>query len=400
MAPVDDEAFRAEARDWLAAHAPATRARLDAASTDRERFEASRAWQRALFDGGWAGITWPVEHGGRSGTPRQASIFAEEQAQFRVSSGFVASTVGMVGPTLLRFGSDAQRARYLKPLLRADEVWCQLFSEPVAGSDLANLATRAERDGDDFVVNGQKVWTSNAHLCDFAILLARTDLDAPKHRGISFFVVDLHTRGIEVRPLRQITGAAHFNEVFLTDVRVPLENVVGEIDGGWAPARAVLAHEASVIGGGNAAALGYAALASLARALDRAHEPVVRQRLALAFTREQILQYMKQRVQHSLRAGGRPDIDGSVMKVLWSEARRERAELGVYLLGGAGALDGEWPTQLLEQFTGTIGGGTNEVHRTMIGERVLGLPPEPRVDREQSYRELSSRSGAPATTRG
>jgi alkylation response protein AidB-like acyl-CoA dehydrogenase len=320
-------------------------------------------------------------------------MFAEEQSRCAVSAGFVASTIGMVGPVLLRYGNDAQRERYLRPLLRADEAWCQLFSEPSAGSDLANLATRAERHGDEFVVNGQKVWTSNAHLCDFAILLVRTNPDAPKHRGITFLLVDLRTPGVEVRPLRQITGAAHFNEVFLTEVRVPLENVVGEIDAGWAPARAVLAHEASVIGSGNPAATGYTALLTLARELDRTHESVVRQRLALAFTREQMLGYMQQRMQQSVRAGGRPDIDGSVMKVLWSEARRERAELGVALLGGAGALAGTWTTQLLEQFTGTIGGGTNEVHRTMIGERVLGLPAEPRVDREQSYRELATARG-------
>jgi alkylation response protein AidB-like acyl-CoA dehydrogenase len=387
------EAFRAEVRDWLAEHVPLWRARCGAAVDDRDHFDSGRAWQRELFDGGWAGITWPVEYGGRAGSAAQATIFAEEQGRWAVSAGFVASTIGMVGPVLLRYGNDAQRARYLRPLLRADETWCQLFSEPSAGSDLANLATRADRHGDEFIINGQKVWTSNAHLCDMAILLVRTNPDAPKHRGITFLLVDLRTPGIEVRPLRQITGAAHFNEVFLTDVRVPLENVVGEIDGGWAPARAVLAHEASVIGAGNAAAAGYAALLALARELDRAHEMVVRQRLARAFTRERILQYMKQRIQQSLRDGGRPDIDGSVMKVLWSEARRERAELGVALLGGAGALDGDWTTQLLEQFTGTIGGGTNEVHRTMIGERVLGLPPEPRVDRERSYRELVTARG-------
>jgi acyl-CoA dehydrogenase len=386
-----DEAFRAEARAWLAEHAPAMRQRLDAAATDRDRFAASRAWQRALFDGGWAGITWPAEYGGRGGTARQASIFAEEQTQLRVSAGFVASTVGMVGPTLLRFGTDVQRARYLRPLLRADEVWCQLFSEPVAGSDLANLATRADRDGDSFVVNGQKVWTSNAHLCDFAILLARTDLDAPKHRGITFFVVDLRTPGVEVRPLRQITGAAHFNEVFLTDVRIPAENVVGEVNGGWGPARTVLAHEASVIGGGNAAAAGCAALIDLARERGSNTDPLVRQHLALAYSREAIQGYLKERLQASVRAGGAPAIDGSVMKVLWSEARRERAEIGVALLGAGGALHDDWPFALLEQFGGTIGGGTSEVHRTMIGERVLGLPAEPRVDRDVSYRELVSR---------
>jgi alkylation response protein AidB-like acyl-CoA dehydrogenase len=391
MGFVDEETFRAEARAWLADHAPATRAQLDAAATDRERFDASRAWQRTLFDGGWAGITWPIEYGGRGGTARQASIFAEEQTRFRVSSGFVASTVGMVGPTLLRFGSDEQKDRYLRPLLRADEVWCQLFSEPVAGSDLANLATRAERDGDHFVVNGQKVWTSNAHLCDFAILLARTDLDAPKHRGISFFVVDLHTPGIEVRPLRQITGAAHFNEVFLTDVRIPVENVVGEVDAGWGPARTVLAHEASGIGGGNAAAAGCAALIELARSTGGNTDPLLRQRLARAYSKEAIQGYLKERLQASMQAGSAPAIDGSVMKVLWAEARRERAEIGVALLGAGGALHADWPFALLEQFGGTIGGGTSEVHRNMIGERVLGLPAEPRVDRDATYRELATR---------
>ena len=383
-----DPAFRAEAAAWLARHAPALRARLDAASNDRARFDAGRAWQRELFDDRWAGISWPIEYGGRGATPAQAAIFAEEQARFSVSSGFVGSTIGMVGPALMRYGNEAQRVRYLKPLLRADETWCQLFSEPSAGSDLANLSTRADRHGDELVVNGQKVWTSNAHLCDFAILLARTNLDVPKHLGISFLLLDLRAPGVEIRPLRQITGAAHFNEVFLTDVRVPVENVVGDIDGGWAPARMVLAHEASVIGGGNAAALGYDALLDLVRERGCGRDPIVRQRLAHAYTCEQILRYMKNRVQQSVRSGSRPEIDGSVMKVLWSEARSARAELGVALLGAAGALCGEWPIQLLEQFVGTIGGGTNEVHRTMIGERVLGLPPEPRVDRDVPYREL------------
>jgi alkylation response protein AidB-like acyl-CoA dehydrogenase len=234
-------------------------------------------------------------------------------------------------------------------------------------------------------VNGQKVWTSNAHLCDFAILLARTNVDAPKHRGITFFVVDLRSAGVEVRPLRQITGAAHFNEVFLTDVRIPVHNVVGEIDHGWAPARAVLAHEASVIGGGNAAGRNYGDLATLARAVDRGDDPLVRQLLAWAYTREEILRYLKARLQASAT------IDGSVMKVLWSETRRARALTAVALLGARGGLLDEWPLELLEQYAGTIGGGTNEIHRTMIGERVLGLPPEARVDREVSYRELAAR---------
>jgi alkylation response protein AidB-like acyl-CoA dehydrogenase len=379
-----DQVFLAEAVAWLETHAPAMRARLDAAMSDRERFDAGRAWQRELFDGGWAGIAWPAEYGGRGGSPEQAAIFAREQARVAVSSGFVASTIGMVGPVLLRYGSAEQRARYVRPLLRADETWCQLFSEPSAGSDLANLATRADREGDEFVVNGQKVWTSNAHLCDFAILLARTNANVPKHRGITFLLLDLRTPGVDVRPLRQITGAAHFNEVFLTDVRIPVENVVGETDKGWMPARSVLAHEASVIGGGNSAARGYAALVALAAHVERRNDPIMRQGLARAYIREEILRYLKMRLQSSAV------IDGSILKVLWSETRRERALAGVALLGAAGALLDEWQLELLEQFAGTIGGGTNEIHRTMIGERVLGLPPEPRVDRDVSYRDLAA----------
>jgi alkylation response protein AidB-like acyl-CoA dehydrogenase len=388
-----DESFRAEAAGWLDAQVPAMRARLAAATNDRAQFEANRDWQRALFDAHWAGVAWPEKFGGRGETPARAAIFAHEQQRCGVSAGFVASTIGMVGPALLRYGSVTQQERYLRPLLRGDEAWCQLFSEPGAGSDLASLATRARREGDELVVTGQKVWTSSAHLCDFAILLARTNVEAPKHRGISFLILDLRTPGIDIRPLRQITGASHFNEVFLTDVRIPVENVVGDIDNGWTVARAVLAHEASVIGGGNAAGTACSELVALARRVGRAHEPVVRQRLASAYTSEQILDYLKQRVKAASGSGGGQGVDGSVMKVLWSEARRARAELGVALLGAGGALIDHWPIQLLEQFSSTIGGGTNEVHRTMIGERVLGLPAEARVDRDVSYRELAARRG-------
>jgi acyl-CoA dehydrogenase len=285
----------------------------------------------------------------------------------------------MVGPLLMEHGTDEQRGRFLRPLLRADEAWCQLFSEPGAGSDLAGLVTRAERDGDEFVVNGLKVWTSGARYCDWAILLARTNRDAPKHRGITFFLVDLSTPGIDIRPLRQITGTAHFNEVFLTDVRIPAANIVGALDSGWGPARTVLAHEATVIGTSSGVDDANA-LISLARELHLACRPVVRQRLAQVFIRERVLQYMQDRVLASVRDRRQSPVDGSVLKVFWSEARAERAEVGVDLLGPAGALEGAWPTHLLNRFWATIGGGTSEMHRTMIGERVLGLPPEPRTD--------------------
>jgi acyl-CoA dehydrogenase len=315
-------------------------------------------------------------------------IFGEEQSEFDVTSGFLASTIGMVGPVLMASGTDEQRTRFLRPLLRGDEAWCQLFSEPDAGSDLANLSTRAERDGDEFVVNGQKVWTSNAHRCDWAILLARTSPDAPKHRGITFFVLDLRTPGLDIRPLRQITGTAHFNEVFLSDVRIPASNVVGAVDRGWEPARRVLGHEAVVIGGAQTAD-GTDALVHLTQSLDRAGERLVRQRLARVYSQERVLDHMRNRVLQSVRHGGAPALDGSLLKVFWSEARAERAAVAVDVQGPAGALygpeapeGGRWQVHLLNRFWGTIGGGTSEVHRTMIGERVLGLPPEPRVDRE------------------
>ena len=284
----------------------------------------------------------------------------------------MASTIAMVEPVLRHHADDAQRDRFLDPLLRGEETWCQLFSEPGAGSDLASLATRAEADGDEFVANGQKVWTSNAHLCDWAILLARTDPAAPKRAGITFFLLDMTTPGIDVRPLRQITGTAHFNEVFLTDVRIPAERVVGGVGGGWAVAKTVLQHESVVIGRAGAAH-GAAALVEVARRREQADDAVVRQRLARATTDEWILE----------RA--RPGTDGSVLKLAWSEGRARRGELGVDLLGPAGTLydgdapeDGVWQVEFLNRFWGTIGGGTSEIHRTMVGERVLGLPREPR----------------------
>ena len=392
----DDRAFRAEARDWLEANAELRRGDGDwsngpADSSDvaeLEYFERCRAWQRTRFDGGWAGITWPVEFGGRGGTAWESVVFDQEQARFDVTSGFLASTIGMVGPVLMASGTVEQQARFLRPLLRGDEAWCQLFSEPDAGSDLANLSTRAERDGDEFVVNGQKVWTSNVHRCDWAILLARTSPDAPKHRGITFFLLDLRTPGVDIRPLRQITGTAHFNEVFLGDVRIPARNVVGGVDRGWEPARRVLGHEAVVIGGAHTAD-GTDALIDLARSVDQVDRPPVRQRLARAYSDERVLDHMRNRVLQSVRDGGAPALDGSLLKIFWSEARAERANAAVDLLGPAGALygsdspeGGRWQVQLLNRFWGTIGGGTSEVHRTMIGERVLGLPPEPRVDRD------------------
>jgi alkylation response protein AidB-like acyl-CoA dehydrogenase len=390
----DLEGFRAEARAWLAANARLRQGAGDWSNGPRdasweaecEHLERCRAWQRTLFDDGWAGITWPVEHGGRGGTPAQSVAFNQEQARFDVSSGFLASTIALVGPTLLAHGTPEQCARYLRPLLRGDEVWCQLFSEPGAGSDLANLRTSARRavspEGqDELVVNGQKVWTSGARHADLAILLVRTAPDAPKHKGITYVLVDMTTPGIEVRPLRQITGAAHFNEVFLTDVRVPLANVVGDVNAGWGPTRTTLANESALIGGSTGMGSDAAALVALARKTQTSGDSVTRQRLAEVWSREHALGWLRDRVQGDLLAGRHPSVDGSVLKVLWSRDRAAKGELALALLGAGGMLSGDdaarggfWQTLFLNRFWASIGGGTVEIHRTMIGERALGLP--------------------------
>jgi acyl-CoA dehydrogenase len=399
-----EAAFRAQARAWLEANArrrsgrgdwsAGPRAHTDAA--EREFFERCREWQRTLFDGGFAGITWPREFGGRGGSPAEALIFAAELEAFDATSGFLASTIDLVGPALLAHGSPTQRERFLRPLLRGDETWCQLFSEPEAGSDLAALRTRAERRGDAFVVNGQKLWTSGAQFCEWGILLARTDPDVPKHRGITFFLLDMRTPGIEVRPLLTSTGATHFNEVFLTDVRVPADRVVGAVDAGWKVAVTTLSNE-SVSIGTSAHGAGAAELVLLARERGLAADPVARQAVAQAWVEERLLALMAERVKQAVLDGRAPDLDGSVLKVFWAESRLRRDETAVRLQGPAGLLAGAdgvaggmWQDAVLDRYLGTIGGGTLEVHRNGIGERALSLPREPRVDRDLPFRDLKS----------
>ncbi len=398
----EETAFRAEARAWLEANARLRSSDDDASQGPRDHgpeaeaafFERCRAWQRTLFDGGWAGITWPVRFGGRGGTAAQALIFAEELADFDATSGFLASTIDLVGPALLHHGDDAQRERHLRPLLRGDEVWCQLFSEPEAGSDLAALRTRAERRGDEFVVNGQKLWTTNAQYCDFGILLARTNPDVAKHRGITFLLVDMRSPGIEVRPLVTITGSRHFNEVFLTDVRVPVCNVVGGIDRGWAVARTTLANE-SVMIGTSAQGPDARALARRARETGRWQDPLVRQRVAAVHVEERLLAFLADRVRAAVFAGRPPDVDGSLLKVFWAESRARKHHTGLWLEGPAGLLAGAdspqrgfWSTAVLDRGMGTIGGGTVEVHRNGMAERVLGLPRDPRADLDVPFKDL------------
>ncbi len=413
----EEAAYRQRARQFLAEHAPAhaqtaTPTALLASNpdpaADAAHMESCRAWQRTLYDHGWAGITWPEEFGGQGGQRWQQIIFNEELAQYDVTSGFLGSTIAMVGPALIAHGTPQQQRQHLGPLLRGDVVWCQLFSEPEAGSDLANLRTQATLDGDEWLVNGQKVWNSSAHLADWAILLVRTDPDAPKHKGITFLLADMTTPGIDPRPLRQITGSAHFNEVFLSDVRIPRENVLGEVNGGWAPTRTVLANESMVIGSSASSTARFdsaASLIDLAQRRGRNRNPLIRQQLARCYIAEKLLGWMGGRIQQDIRQGRPPSIDGSALKVFWSEGRRDKGELAMAILGADGvasdgvvaeaigadrAADTEielWRAETLNRFWASIGGGTDEVHRNNMSERALGLPREPRVDKDLPWRE-------------
>jgi alkylation response protein AidB-like acyl-CoA dehydrogenase len=373
----EDAAFRAETRALLSAHAPA---RLPTAD-EPDYVTGAKAWQARLAGLGWGAITWPEEHGGRGGTSGQWGIFIQEQQALGVFAGLFAIGLAMAGPTVIAHGTPAQHERFLPPMLRGDEVWCQLFSEPGAGSDLAGVSCRAVLDGDEYVVNGQKVWTSAAHHSDWGILLVRTDPDQPKHRGITYLLLDMHSAGIEVRPLRQMTGESHFNEVFLTDVRVPAGNVLGDVNGGWGVAMTTLASERAFMGGAGPGRT-FDELLELARRHGRTADAVVRQDLASAYTRFQLVRYL------GARARSAPQV-GMLMKLFYAEHLKHLADLAMTLQGPAGIVtDGAWQQQFLSAPSIRIAGGSDEVQRNIIGERVLGLPPDVRVDKQVPFREL------------
>jgi alkylation response protein AidB-like acyl-CoA dehydrogenase len=399
----EDAEFRRAASAWLEAHADARTGLKDWSRNPAhpDYVRRCREWQHTLSEGGWGAITWPVEYGGRGDSAWHQTIFNQETARYDVSVGVFSVGIGMAGPTLIAHGSEEQKQRYLPPMLRGEEVWCQLFSEPDAGSDLAALKTRAERDGEAFVVNGQKVWTSGAQYSDWGILIARTNAEVPKHKGITYFVVDMRTPGVEVRPLRQITGIAHFNEVFLRDVAVPTANVVGEIDGGWAVAHTTMGYERALIGGtGQGFTIGQ--VLDLARRCGKSTDPLIRQHLVDFFTRLELLRYMNYRVQTALSKGRLPGPEASTTKLFVSRHMSLTGELFMRLLGANGMLadgaaldDGIWETAFLNQWTSRLGGGTDNIQRNSLGERVLGLPREPRADKDQPFsavREADARA--------
>ena len=385
LTPQETE-FRDEVRDWMTDNVPQDwKAKQDAEESMRARFEFLREWQRKVYAGGWAGISWPKEFGGRGATLMEQVIFNEEMA--RAAAPPMANTLGLalVGPTCITFGTDAQKARFLTPILKADEIWCQGFSEPNAGSDLAALGTTAFLDGDHFVVNGQKIWTTYGWAADWCALVVRSEPGSQKHKGLSYLLVDMHSPGVDVRPLRQMTGETEFNEVFFQDVRVPAENVLGKVGDGWNVALGTLMHERATLGAG--LHINYKRwfdrLVVLAHELGRANDVVIRQKLATAYTEIEVMRLNQMRIISRIGQGATPGPEGSIQKLLWSELNQRFQQIAMELLGaygqltkgGVGAIDeGQWTYQYLRTRGNTIEAGTSEIQRNIIGHFVLGLP--------------------------
>ena len=381
-----EEGFRKEVRAWLEANLPDDlRGRAFAASrADVDEVRRLRAWQKRMCEAGYVGIDWPVEFGGRGATLTEQIVLFQEMARAESPQFVNRGGVSMLGPTLMKFGTTAQQKRFLPKILTADELWCQGFSEPNAGSDLANLQTRAVRDGDHFVVNGQKVWTSMAHVADWCFLLVRTDPAAPKHKGISFLLVDMKSAGITIRPLRQITGEAEFNEVFFDNVRVPADNLVHKLNEGWAVALTTLAYERDLLTFIRHISLRNALhrLLQLARSRGAGGDPILRQKIAGLWIGEQALQMNAYRSLTKILRGGAPGPEGSTSKLFWSQLDQELALTATELIGpysqiAAGspwAVDhGQWEFyELLARGSG-IRAGTSEILRNILAERVLGL---------------------------
>jgi alkylation response protein AidB-like acyl-CoA dehydrogenase len=382
-----DEAFRKEVRVWLERNLPDDlRGKAFAASrADVGEVRRLRAWQKTMAEAGYVGMDGPVEFGGRGAPITEMVILYQEMARAESPQIVNRGGVSMLGPTLMKLGTPAQQKRFLPRILTADDLWCQGFSEPNAGSDLANLQTRAVQDGDDFLVNGQKVWTSMGHVADWCFLLVRTDPTGAKHKGISFLLVDMKTPGITVRPLRQITGEAEFNETFFDNVRVPKENLVGKLNEGWSVAITTLAYERDLLTFVRHISLRNALhrLVKLTRSRGRHTDPVVRQKIADLWIGEQALQLNGYRSLTKILRGGAPGPEGSTSKLFWSQLDQELALAATQIIGPYSQIaegspwapdDGQWQFyELLARGSG-IRAGTTEILRNILGERVLGLP--------------------------
>jgi len=384
-----ERAFRDSLRTWLTANVPPNWEVERREASMEDRFTFLRTWQKRVFEGGWAGVAWPKEYGGRGATLMEQVIFTQEMAH--ADAPPLANVLGLaiIGPTIIHYGTEAQKKRYLANILSGDEIWCQGFSEPNAGSDLANVRTEARRDGDTFIINGQKVWNSYGWAADWCALVTRSEAGSQKHKGLSYLLVDMKSPGVEVRPLRQMTGESEFTELFFHDVKVPAANVLGKEGDGWNVALGTLAHER--------ATLGVSAQIGIRRQIDRmmalvhdlpsangsrADDPLVRQKLAQAYVENEVLRLNHMRAVSKIMQTGAPGPEGSILKIGWSEDNQRFQAAAQEILGpyaqmtaGDEAVDaGAWSYAYLRARGNTIEAGTSEIQRNIVGQHVLGLP--------------------------
>ena len=401
----DEAAFRAEAHAFLEANAErktrATRA-YQSLELDDAAVKKAQAWQAKKADARFAGITWPVRYGGRGGTPLQQIIYNQEEENYVVPRGVFNQGVGLVIPTMMTYARPEIVERYAPPALRGDEIWCQLFSEPTAGSDLAGLRTRAERDGDDWIINGRKIWNSNAHFAGHAILVARSDATVAKHAGLTFFYLDMKTPGIEVRRIKQISGASNFTEVYLDNVRVPDSQRLGKVGEGWKVAVTTLANERYTIG--ESEGPDFEDIFAFARSHDMDGKPSlssdsVRERLADWYIKRQGLKYIRFRTLTALSRGQNPGPESSIGKLISAPKLQEIASYGMDMLGMTGGVMDEtapmnaWFQNALLYSPGKrIAGGTDEIMRNIVAERVLGLPGDVRADKDIPFNQIPTGS--------
>ena len=374
----EEASFRAELRSWLEANLPEER-RGWRGGEQRFGDEFGREWSRKLYDAGYAGLTWPQEYGGAGAPYSHQAIFLEESARAQAPAHVGVIGLGMAGPTIIAWGTDEQKERYLSKILSAEEIWCQGFSEPDAGSDLAAARTKIEDQSDHFLVNGQKVWSSFAHIADFCILVGLGLPDAPKYKNLTYVIVDMRAQGVEVRPLVQITGHPEFNEIFFTDVQVPKENLLGEIGGGWQVAMTTLLHERGTLGFALTAVLEVSVRKLLVLA-EGVEDADLRQRIAREWIELQALRFTNYRSLTTLMKTGIPGPEGSASKLVWSENNQRLTKLALEILGthaqltdGGGYASGYWQYQQLRSRGNTIEAGTSEILRNIISERVLGM---------------------------
>jgi alkylation response protein AidB-like acyl-CoA dehydrogenase len=402
----EEASFRAQVREWLDANAKKRSGKREIAAEDMENgaaneMAASRAWQKTKAKDGYARITWPKGMGGIGGTPMQSIIFSQEESKYDVANGGpFAIGLGMCIPTLMTYGSEEAKKKFVWPAVQGDEIWCQLFSEPAGGSDVANLRTRAEKDGDTWTINGSKIWTTGAQFSDYGIILTRTDPNVPKHKGLTMFYIDMKDPGVDIRPIKQASGGSGFNEIFFTDVKVKDSQRLGEVGQGWTVALTTLMHERLAVGGGQGGGLDVPQLISLARELELEDGPAiknaaVREKIADWYVRSAGLRYTTMRTMTALSQGKQPGPEASIAKIVVASKLQDLSAFAMELEGEAGILQGA-EAPMHGMFQGgwlsspglRIAGGTDEILRNIIAERVLGLPGDIRVDKDVPFNKI------------